>query len=59
MRVSRSLWGMPILLGVLTALGLVAGLLGDGWWDAVAVAGLGVPVGVGAWHVLKPGRRQR
>jgi hypothetical protein len=51
---SRTLWGMPILLGVLTALGLVAGLLGDGWWDVVAVAGLGVPVAVGAWHILKP-----
>jgi hypothetical protein len=50
---------MPILLGVLTAVGLVAGLLGDGWWDAVAVAGLGVPVAVGAWHVLKPVRRRR
>jgi hypothetical protein len=45
---------MPILLGVSTALGLVAGLLGEGWWDAVAVAGLGVPVAVGAWHIFKP-----
>jgi hypothetical protein len=52
----RSLWGMPILLGVLTAIGLVAGLLGEGWWDALAVAGLGIPVLVGAWHVFKPAR---
>jgi hypothetical protein len=49
----RALWGMPILLGVLTAAGLVAGLLGDGWWDWVSVAGLGVPVAVGAWHLIK------
>jgi hypothetical protein len=55
----RSLWGMPILLGVLTATGLAAGLLGDGWWDAVAVAGLGIPVLVGAWHVFKPAARRR
>jgi hypothetical protein len=49
-------WAMPLLLGVLTAAGLVAGLLGDGWWDALAVAGLGIPVAVGAWHLLKPSR---
>jgi hypothetical protein len=55
----RSLWGMPILLGVLTAAGLVAGLLGDGWWDAVSVAGLGTPVLVGAWHLVKPAARRR
>jgi hypothetical protein len=55
----RSLWGMPILLGVLTAAGLVAGLLGDGWWDAVAVAGLGIPVAVGLWHIFKPAARRR
>jgi hypothetical protein len=52
----RHVWGMPILLGVLTATGLVAGLLGEGWWDAVAVAGLGIPVLVGAWHLMKPAR---
>jgi hypothetical protein len=49
----RKLWGMPILLGAMTAVGLVAGLLGDGWWDAVSVVGLGVPVFVGAWHMLR------
>jgi hypothetical protein len=30
------------------------GLLGDGWWDLVSVAGLGIPVLVGAWHMFKP-----
>jgi hypothetical protein len=45
---------MPVLLGVSSAAGLVAGLLGDGWWDWVAVAGLGAPVLVGAWHIVKP-----
>ena len=52
----RAVWGMPILLGVLTAGGLVAGLLGDGCWDLVSVAGLGTPVLVGAWHMFKPAR---
>jgi hypothetical protein len=53
MKALRTLWGMPILLGVLTAIGLVAGLLGDGWWDLVSVAGLGIPVAVAAWHISK------
>jgi hypothetical protein len=47
---------MPILLGVLTAFGLVVGLLADGVWDVVAVVALVLPVLVGAWHVLKPAR---
>jgi hypothetical protein len=55
----RTLWGMPILLGVLTAVGLVAGLLGDGWWDLVSVVALGIPVAVGAWHVFRPVARRR
>jgi hypothetical protein len=55
----RTLWGMPILLGVLTAVGLVAGLLGDGWWDLVSVAGLGMPVAVGMWHMFKPAAQRR
>lgn len=49
----RKLWGMPILLGALTAVGLAGGLLGDGWWDVVAVTGLGVPVAVAVWHVAR------
>lgn len=49
-------WGMPIVLGVLTLAGLFVGLLGDGVWDAAAVAMIAVPVLVGAWHAFKPGR---
>jgi hypothetical protein len=47
---------MPIVLGVLTLAGLFVGLLGDGLWDAAAVAMIAVPVLVGAWHAFKPGR---
>jgi hypothetical protein len=55
----RSLWAMPILLGLVTAIGLVAGLLGDGWWDLVSVIGLGIPVAVGVWHTFKPAAGRR
>jgi hypothetical protein len=51
------LWGMPILLGVLTTIGLVAALLGDGVWDAVSGVALGLPVLLGIWHgVRRQGR---
>ena len=38
------LWGMPILLGLLTIVGLVSALLGDGIWDIVSACALGAPV---------------
>ena len=49
----RRVWGMPLLLGALTVFGLVAGLLEDGVWDAVAAAALALPVLVGAWYAFK------
>lgn len=50
------LWGVPLLLGVLTVVGLVSALLGDGIWDTVSAFALGIPVAVGAWFALR-GRR--
>lgn len=44
------LWGAPIALGLLTVVGLLAALLGDGVWDAVSAVALGVPVAAGAWY---------
>lgn len=54
------LWGMPILLGILTTIGLLSALFGDGIWDAISALTLGAPVAVGAWYSLRrrkhPGR---
>lgn len=47
------LWGVPILLAILTTVGLVAALLGDGAWDAVSGVALGLPVLLGIWHSLR------
>ena len=47
------LWGAPMLLGVLTAIGLVAALLGDGLLDYVSAVALGIPVALGVWHSLR------
>jgi len=47
------LWGIPLLLGVLTIIGLVSALLGDGIWDIVSAFALGVPVLAGLWYGLR------
>jgi hypothetical protein len=52
-RTPSQIWGVPILLGVLTTIGLVAALLGDGIWDLVSAVTLGAPVLVGAWYSLR------
>jgi hypothetical protein len=50
---ARKLWGMPILLGLVSIFALAAGLLGDGVWDWIAALSLAVPLLAGAWHALK------
>jgi len=40
---TRRIFAWPALIAVLGATGLFAALLGDGWWDSLAWAGLGVP----------------
>jgi hypothetical protein len=54
------IWTAPILLGVLTIVGLVSALLGDGAWDALSALALGIVALVGAWCGLRrPKKRQR
>jgi hypothetical protein len=51
-RFQWSLWGAPIGLALVSALGLVAGLLGDGVWDVVSWLGLGLPIAACLWFGL-------
>jgi hypothetical protein len=44
------------VLGILTVVGLLVALVGDGVWDLVSVAALAVPVLVGCWYTFKPAR---
>ncbi|CAN5880937.1 hypothetical protein BH11PSE8_BH11PSE8_40800 [soil metagenome] len=48
-----SLWGAPIALALVTAIGLIAALVGDGAWDAASWIALGLPVAVCAWFGLR------
>ncbi|QNA89326.1 hypothetical protein G4G28_14145 [Massilia sp. Dwa41.01b] len=52
-RAFTQLWGVPILLGVLTMVGLVSALLGDGIWDIVSACALAVPVCCALWFGLR------
>lgn len=49
----KRLWGAPILLGILTAVGLLAALLGDGMWDVLSALTLGIPVAATIWYGFK------
>jgi hypothetical protein len=46
----RRMWGAPICLGILTAIGLLAALLGDGMWDALSALALGIPAAATIWY---------
>lgn len=38
------LWSAPIMIGILTAIGLLSALLGDGVWDWLSAILLALPV---------------
>lgn len=50
----RQMWQAPAIIALITSVGLIAALVGDGWQDALSWAALTVPVGLIAW---KWGRR--
>ena len=45
------IWPVPIALGVLTCVGLVAALVADGIGDVVSWIGLGLPIVAVLWFV--------
>ena len=51
------MWGAPILLAILTTVGLISALLGDGVWDHVSALALGIPVALCLWFGL--GRKKQ
>jgi len=52
-RTPLQIWGAPIVLAILTTVGLISALLGDGVWDALSAVTLGIPCLVGAWYCLR------
>ncbi|MGF0242558.1 hypothetical protein ACQR3P_30025 [Rhodococcus sp. IEGM1300] len=47
-------FAIPTAIGVLSAAGLFAALLGDGAWDALSWLGLGIPATLGLRGLLRP-----
>jgi hypothetical protein len=46
-------WGTPLLIGILSAFGLISALAGDNVWDALSWLTLGVPVVVTGWFLRR------
>lgn len=55
-RSALQVFGVPILLGTLSAVGLLSALLGDELWDGLSWLALGVPCLVIAWYWFGAGR---
>lgn len=49
---TQEIFRIPLLVGIVSGVGLTAALLGDGVWDVVSWIALGIPVLVCAycWH---------
>lgn len=45
---------MPVLLAIISAVGLMSALLGDGVWDALSWATLATPIVVIGWSLTRP-----
>jgi hypothetical protein len=43
-RTLRQIFALPVVIGILSTVGLLAALIGDGWWDGLSWATLSVPV---------------
>lgn len=48
---ARQIWGMPVVLAVVSAVGLISALLGDGIWDVLSWVALAAPIAVLLRHV--------
>jgi hypothetical protein len=38
------IFAAPLVIAIASTVGLISALVGDGWWDAVSWAALGLPV---------------
>lgn len=47
---------IPLVLGILSTVGLISALVGDGIWDGVSWITLGIPILLCAWFLLRPRR---
>lgn len=53
----QAIFAIPLVVAILSLIGLVGALLGDGVWDWIGWLGLGACVAVTIWALIA--RRQR
>ncbi|WP_291835126.1 hypothetical protein [Brevundimonas sp.] len=53
----KAIFAVPLVVAVLSLIGLVGALLGDGVWDGIGWIGLGAGVAVTVWALIA--RRHR
>lgn len=46
---NHSTWAIPLAIGLLGLVGLIAALTGDGWRDALGWTGLAMPLAATCW----------
>jgi hypothetical protein len=51
-------WSTPIIIGICSAVGLLAALTGDGIWDVTSWLTLGLPVVITTWFLWRAGKRR-
>lgn len=49
------IWAVPACLAAVTAIGLTAALVADGWGDGVSWMSLSIPVVVMLWYSFRRG----
>jgi hypothetical protein len=59
MSAALALWGWPIVFAVVTAIGLIGALVGNGSRDWLAWIGLGLPAAASLWFGLRRSRARR
>jgi len=52
-RTLGQIFAAPIVVGVLSIVGLLAALIGDGWWDAASWLALTLPILLYLFFVLR------
>lgn len=50
---TSQIWAAPIVLGIVSAIGLVSALLGDGIWDELSWLALTAPIAAVLWSVVR------
>ena len=52
-----AIFAIPVVVAILSLIGLIGALLGDGVWDGVGWLGLGACVAVMGWALIARRRR--